>query len=76
MKLLSHNHLLCLNKECKSNEALIIEADKVIQLENEPKLAFIAHILNTIDYQTLRIAAASVKCPIQKLVYNNVCIPF
>ena len=64
MKLLSHNHLLCLNKDCKSNDALIIEATKVIQLENEPKLAFIAHILSTIDYQTLRVAAAAVECEI------------
>ena len=60
MKLLSHNHLLCLNKDCKCNEALIIEPKKVIQIESDPKLSFMIHILSMIDYNVLLIAASQI----------------
>lgn len=60
MKLLSHNHLLCLNKGCKSNEALFIDPQKVIQIESEPKLSFMIHILGMIDYAVLREAAKQI----------------
>mmetsp|Transcript_49789 Transcript_49789/g.79377 ORF Transcript_49789/g.79377 Transcript_49789/m.79377 type:complete len:198 (+) Transcript_49789:53-646(+) len=60
MKLLSHNHLLCLNRNCKCNHALIIEPKKVIQIESEPKLAFMIHILSMIDYTVLVEAAKQI----------------
>eukprot|EP00483_Globobulimina_turgida_P004769 UN04778 len=60
MKLLSHNHLLCLNKFCKSNDALIIDPKKVTQIESEPKLSFMIHILSMIDYNVLLIAAQQI----------------
>ena len=60
MKLLSHNHLLCLNKNCKSNFALIIDPKKVIQIESEPKLSFMLHILSMIDYDVLKMAASQI----------------
>eukprot|EP01084_Bolivina_argentea_P250906 420584_1 len=60
MKLLSHNHLLCLNKNCKSNDALIIDPKKVVQIESEPKLSFMIHILSMIDYNVLLAAAKQI----------------
>mmetsp|Transcript_52637 Transcript_52637/g.47251 ORF Transcript_52637/g.47251 Transcript_52637/m.47251 type:complete len:183 (+) Transcript_52637:50-598(+) len=60
MKLLSHNHLLCLNKDCKCNDPLIIEPKKVIQIESEAKLSFMTHILSMIDYNVLLIAASQI----------------
>eukprot|EP01084_Bolivina_argentea_P189606 326049_1 len=60
MKLLSHNHLLCLNKSCKCNDALIIDPKKVIQIESEPKLTFMIHILSMIDYTVLVTAAKQI----------------
>ena len=60
MKLLSHNHLLCLNKDCKSNAALLIEPKKVIQIESEAKLSFMIHILAMIDYDVLLMAAQQI----------------
>lgn len=52
--------MLCLNKDCKSNDALIIEPLKVIQIETELKINFIIHILSIIDYEILREAAKQI----------------
>ena len=78
MKLLTHNHLLCIQQDCKSNLPLIIQATLVKQKEMEPKLQFIKHILQLLNYDILLEAASAIglkdlpkKLPNKNIMQNN-----
>jgi len=57
MRLLTHNHLICVKKECKRNYPLEIVATKVEQTDSDCDSNFIVHIMANVDYKVLEHAA-------------------
>jgi uncharacterized protein YbaR (Trm112 family) len=59
MRLLTHNQLICVRKNCPNSYPLQLKPEKVEQEETECREEFIQHILPTVDYSVLRQAAKS-----------------
>ena len=53
MRLLTHNHLACIRKNCPATYPLALEADTVEQEDTDCNAAFIAHTMLHIDYPVL-----------------------
>ena len=53
MRLLTHNHLACIRKNCPKTFPLTLEADTVEQEDTDCNPAFIAHTMLHIDYPVL-----------------------
>lgn len=59
MRLLTHNQLICIRKNCKQNYPLTLKPTEVEQEETECRQDFIEHLLPTVDYAVLRQAAVT-----------------
>jgi len=59
MRLLTHNHLACIRKNCPKTFPLTLEAETVEQEDTDCNAAFIAHTMLHIDYPLLYTTAHS-----------------
>ena len=60
MRLLTHNQLICVRRNCPSTYPLRLRPSAVEIEESEFRSDFIEHVLPTIDYAVLREAAATI----------------
>jgi hypothetical protein len=67
MRILTHNHLICVVKTCTRNYPLRIDATKIEQGESDFNADFIAHILSSIDYAVLSEVAKQLSVTIPVL---------
>lgn len=64
MRILTHNHLICVVKTCTKQFPLRIDAVRVESEESEFSGDFIKHILGTVDYEVLRQCGQQLGLPI------------